>query len=112
MILAHFSPRRGTLMLLLVCSCLIAAGCGASKITKENFAKIKNDMTLQQVEAILGSGSKQGGDASNVGAQFGVDIGAGAPPPSTVDYLWERGNKSITVTFRNGKVVASKNSGL
>ena len=103
---------RSGVLLHLVLVCLIASGCGASKVTKENFAKIKNDMTLQEVEAILGSGSKEGGDASMMGAQFGVDIGASAPPPSTVDYKWERGNKSITVTFRNGKVVAMKNSGL
>ncbi len=103
---------RFAALFLLCFTCLTLAGCGAGKVTKENFAKIKNDMTLQQVEAILGSGSKQGGDASAMGAQFGVDIGASAPPPSTVDYLWERGNKSITITFRNGKVVATKNSGL
>lgn len=111
MIPAHSHVRLAVLMLL-VSLCLALTGCGASKLTKQNLAQIKNDMTLQQVEAILGSGSKQGGDASNVGAQFGVDIGASAPPPSTVDYLWERGTKSITVTFRNGKVVASKSSGL
>ena len=54
------------------------------------------------------SGTKQGGDAANVGAQFGVDVGVSAPPPSTVDYVWEKGKTTITVTFRSGKVAGKK----
>jgi hypothetical protein len=91
---------------------LLLPGCGPSKLTKENFDKIKPGMTVQQVEEVLGSGSPQGGDGANVAAQFGVDVGASAPPPSTVDYLWEKGPKSVTVTFKGGKVVGSKSKGL
>src|SRR5712692_567388 len=91
--------------------CLVLSGCGASKVSKENFQKIKEGMSLQEVEAVLGSGSKLGGDGANVAAQFGVDVGVSAPPPSTTDYEWESGAKSITVTFRDGKVVQKKSSG-
>jgi len=103
--------RLGGLAVLLAL-CLAVAGCGKSKITKENFDKIDNGMSLHEVEAILGEGSSQGGDGAVVAAQVGVDVTGGAPPPSTVDYLWEKGKKSITVTFRQGKVVAKKNVGL
>src|SRR5262245_48679042 len=92
--------------------CFILVGCGNSKVTKENFEKIKNDMTLDQVEAILGQGAPQG-DGSMVAAQAGVDLTGGAPPPSTQDYLWENGNKSITVTVnKQNKVVQKRSTGL
>jgi hypothetical protein len=96
----------------LLALCLMLTGCRKSKVTQENYDKIKNDMTLAQVEAILGEGTSQGGDGANVAAQFGVDVTGGAPAPSTTDYVWESGNKSITVTFRGGKVVGKKSSGL
>src|SRR5262245_39593756 len=96
---------------LLLALCFIFIGCGNSKVTKDNFDKIKNDMTLEQVEAILGQGAPQG-DGSMVAAQAGVDLSGGAPPPTTQDYLWENGNKSITVTFnKQNKVVRKTNSG-
>lgn len=90
------------------------AGCGAfkSKVTKANFDKINNGMTRAEVESILGEPSSGGGDGSNVAGQFGVDVGASAPPPTTVDYVWESGKKSITVTFTQGKVTQKKSSGL
>lgn len=91
---------------------LILSGCGMNKVSKENFDKVKEGMSLQEVEAVLGSGSKLGGDGVNVAAQFGVDVGVSAPPPSTTDYEWESGTKKITVTFRDGKVVQKRSSGL
>jgi hypothetical protein len=101
-------------ILSLLAFCLIVAGCGKDKITKGNFDKINNDMTLKEVEAILGEGTSQGGDGANVAAQFGVDVSGGvqASAPSTVDYVWEKGSKSITVTFKGGKVINKKSSGL
>jgi hypothetical protein len=97
--------------IILVALCLMPLGCGKSTVTKENFDKIKNDMTVDQVESILGRGSPQG-DGSMVAAQAGVDLSGGAPPPSTTDYLWESGKNSITVTFnKQNKVVQKKSSG-
>lgn len=93
--------------------CLALAGC-KTKITPENYDKIKTDMTLKEVEAILGEGTSQGGDGANVAAQVGVDVtgGVGGPQrPSTVDYVWEKGKKSITVTFKGGKVLKNRKDG-
>jgi hypothetical protein len=111
--MAPNSPRArlGGLAVLLAL-CVLAAGCaGNKKITQANFEKIKNDMSLSEVEAILGPGDKQG-DGSNVAAQAGVDVNMGAAPSSTVDYVWESGTKKITITFRGGKVVGKTSSGL
>lgn len=104
-----FCRRAATLAAAFLC--LALAGCGPTKITKANYDKIQNDMTLAQVEEILGSGNRQGADATNMGAQFGVDLGASAPPPSSVDYVWEKGKTNITVTFRSGKVTGKKFTG-
>jgi hypothetical protein len=113
MIPASARARLGRIVVLLAL-CLALTGCGKSKITQENFDKIKNDMTLKEVEAILGEGTSQGGDGANVAAQVGVDVtgGLGGPQgPSTVPYLWEHGKKSITVNFRGGKVVGKEKAG-
>jgi hypothetical protein len=97
---------------LLAVFALVLIGCGNSRVTRETFQKIKNDMTLQEVEALLGEGAPQG-DGSMVAAQAGVDLSGGAPPPSTQDYLWENGKKSITVTFnKQNKVVQKRSEGL
>ncbi len=110
MLSASKAERLGRVAL--VCAfCLVLAGCPKSPVTRENYDKISNGMTLEQVEAVLGRGSPQG-DGSMVAAQAGVDLTGGAPPPSTVDYLWEGGKGSITVTFnKQGKVVGKRSTG-
>jgi hypothetical protein len=101
-------------VLLLLALCLLLAGCRKSKLTQENFDKIKNGMTLKEVEAILGEGTSQGGDGANVAAQFGVDVSGGVQQqaPAATDYVWEGDKKKITVTFKQGKVVNKTSSGL
>jgi hypothetical protein len=100
-------------MIVVLCGvCLLLTGCNKSKVTKENFDKIKTNMTLQEVEEILGKGTRQGGDGSLVANQVGVDVSGGAPPSATVEYVWEDGSKSITITFSQSRVVQKKQSGL
>jgi hypothetical protein len=104
--------RLGKIIVLLAL-CLVLAGCRKSKVTQENYDKIKNDMTLKEVETILGEGTSQGGDGANMAAQVGVDLSGGAAAaPATVDYVWQDDKKTITITFKQGKVVNKKNSGL
>jgi len=103
--------RRGVIGVVLVL-CFLLTGCVKSKVTKDNYDKIKNDMTLAEVEAILGKGEPVG-DGSNVAAQVGVDVTGGAAPSSTVDYVWESGQKKITVTCnKGGKVMGKRSEGL
>ncbi len=92
---------------------LTGAGC-KNKITKDNFDKIENGMSLQEVERILGPGTPVGGDGSGVAAQVGVDVGGGLggrPSPLT-EYTWESGGNSITVGIMRDKVVAKRKSGI
>ena len=92
--------------------CLLLPGCKKSKVTKENFDKITNGMTLDQVEDILGKGEKETGDGSNVAAQVGIDVSGPPSNPGADTYVWEKGNKKITVHFMNKKVANKQQSGL
>jgi hypothetical protein len=107
-------PRPGPAVLLLVC-CLAVPACAKGKLTKANYEKIQTGMTLQQVEELLGPGTKdEGGDGSGVAAQFGVDVSGGAGPArkSGDTYVWESGTTTITVDFQNGKVTGKHSKGL
>src|SRR5438128_1951241 len=95
---------------LLVLACLAVVGC-KSKITKANFEQVKEGMTLKEVEALLGEGTQQG-DASGTAAQFGVNL-----PPARVSgggqtFIWESGDKKITVIFVQDKVKWKESRGL
>src|SRR5262249_40189314 len=91
--------RLGTIVLLVFC--LLVTGCTKSKVTKVNYDKIENGMTLDEVERILGSGTLTAGDPSLIVAKAGVDLGSGRP--TTIEYTWDDGKKSIVVGFREGK---------
>src|SRR5262245_2832738 len=98
---------------LLLGLCLLMPGCGKSIVTKENFEKIQNGMTLAEVEKLLGKGEQETGDGSNVAAQFGVDVGvSGGGSGGVKTYNWESGNKKITVSFRQDKVAYKKADGM
>jgi len=88
--------------------CLVVVGCGAgvgkkSRVTKENFDKIKTGMSQDDVEYILGRGQPVT-DGGGAAAAVGVDVSGGAGPSSTERLVWQDGDKSITVSFRAGKV--------
>jgi hypothetical protein len=85
----------------LVCLVIVAAllgpglaGCAGSKITKENFDKIKIGMTQEEVQAILGPPTEASG----------IEI----PMFSGTMSKWVQGDTVITVQFVNGKVVAKE----
>lgn len=98
---------RCTILVLMVC--LLLPACGKSKVTKANFEKITDGMTLTEVEAILGEGAKQS-DGAGIPAAHGIAV-AGINTRNET-YLWESGDKSITLTFREGKVVHRNPKGL
>lgn len=64
-------------------------GCG-SKITEENYTKIKNGMTEDEVIAILGKPSDR--SSSGIGTL------------TTTGMTWQDENITITVQLINGKV--------
>jgi hypothetical protein len=67
---------------------LLAAAC--SKVTQENFAKVRDGMTEQEVAALLGSPSE-----SSSASVLGV---------SGTSSKWVDGATVITIRFVNGKV--------
>jgi hypothetical protein len=75
-------------------------GCG-SKVTKSNYDKISDGMTTAQVEGILGKGQKASAGVSIAGLSVTGDV-----------YQWKDGDKSISVVFKDGKVVGKSQSGL
>ena len=67
---------------------LLLAAC--SRITQENFAKIQDGMTEQEVSAILGSPAE-----SSSSSILGI---------SGTSSTWRSGDAVITIRFVNGKV--------
>ena len=105
--------RRVLPLAALLACCLLVPACGKSKLTPQNYDKVKNDMTLKEVEDILGPGKKEsGGDGSAVAAQVGVDVGGPERGGKGIDtYVWESGSKTIKVFFVNGKVSNKQKEG-
>jgi hypothetical protein len=107
---------------LLVTLCLFVGGCQKSKLTKANYDKIKDGMTLAEVEAILGKGEKEDPNLSpaDIASGFGVDVKAGlggleshgnkkAPGQS---YRWTKGDKTIWVVFVDDKMRTKRQEGV
>ncbi len=80
---------------------MTTGGCG-SKVSKSNYDKINNGMTVAEVEKILGEGELQAGGSAGIGGLTG----------SAKVYKWIDGDKTITVTFVNDKVTLKVPSGL
>ncbi len=78
----------------------VFAACGSS-VSQSNFDKIKDGMTEAEVESILGKPSDSGGGGLSAG---GISISAGGK-------VWADGDRKITITFANGKVVSKLKSG-
>ena len=72
----------------LLVACLLLAAC--SKVTQENFARIQDGMTEQEVTAILGSPAE-----TSSGSMLGI---------AGTSSRWTGGDAVITVQFVNGKV--------
>src|ERR1043166_850404 len=96
---AATTVRRLLATTLVLALFLLLPACGKSKVSQANYDKLKKDMTLADVEAILGKGTKDdSGDASNVAAQYTVAIpGAQSSARKPDVYIWEKGNAKITV---------------
>jgi hypothetical protein len=76
----------------------------SGKLNKDNYDKISNDMSVSQVESILGKGESQ--------ASSNVDLGEYGGNISSEVMTWQSGTKVISITFLNGKVMAKAQNGL
>lgn len=75
---------------------------GCSKVSRENYDKIKTGMTLAEVEAVLGKGTEASGSSASIGDLTG----------SAKVITWTRDGTSITVTLVNDKVMTKSEEGL
>ncbi len=91
------STQPGRLLLILLL-CLLVLGCGGNNanVSRENYDKIKSGMTVEDVEQILGKGTRLE-DGNTMGGAM---------------YEWTNGKKKITVTFQKGKVERRTSAGL
>jgi hypothetical protein len=82
--------HRFGLLVMVALLCLCVSACG-SKLTSENFMKIKPGMTEKEVTDILGD-PKEKKDAEG----------------GTKEYIWESGKNKVEVKFKDGKVVGQR----
>lgn len=80
----------------------LLVGCAASRVTLENYERVKEGMSMQDVEQILGKPDKNRGG----GFSFG-DVDA-----SGSNAMWKSGDKRINITFVGGKVLVKAQTGL
>jgi hypothetical protein len=95
------SPRS---IVVVACTFLLSVilGCGGmNPVNKTSYEKIKNGMSLSEVESILGKGKEQ---ASSGGSFGGISMEAKG-------MVWQDGNKIITVMFMNDAVQSKAQMG-
>lgn len=105
-----FNYLKCVRFVLLLCVCFLLPAC-QSKVNKANYDKVKEGMTLEEVERLLGKSSKETGDGSNVAGQFGVALPSAATSGGGDVYTWESGNNTIRLTFRDAKLVHKQATG-
>ena|SRR5688572_4463549 len=72
-----------------------------ARVDQESFDKVRTGMTTEEVEAILGKPTRTDGSGVGVG---GVSV-------SQTTHVWESGDRRITGTFVNGKLLAKTKEG-
>ncbi|MGA2498060.1 MAG: DUF3862 domain-containing protein [Tepidisphaeraceae bacterium] len=76
---------------------LAVAGCDRDAVDKKHYEEVRIGMTPDQVRNILGKGEAAGQTASG-----GLD---------TRQFVWKAGDRQITVSFTNDKVVNKTKTG-
>jgi hypothetical protein len=90
---------RHTAFVLMISSILV--GCG-KRISQGGYERISTDMTLSEVESILGPGTEQSSSDASFG---GISM-------SGKNMVWQDGERIISITFVNEKVKAKAQLGL
>lgn len=92
---------RLLLMLCLLSMAILLTACD-NKVTQANFDQIQNGMSLSQVEKLLGKGTDDTPSAG-YGVSGGGVMSTTAAPEEI--YIWKTPDLTITVNFKDGKVV-------
>lgn len=85
------------IIILQVFMILTTLGCATTQLTHENFAKIREGMSEQQVIALLGEPTDS--KSISTGSWFGVVDGL-----SGTSMVWETNEVKVDIIFVNGKV--------
>ena len=106
-------------------ACVGLVACSKSKLNAANYAKVNNGMSQAEVEAILGPGSVQASSSVSVpsvviatpapgtAAVPGAMVSMGASTDTNAKtVMWQEGQKVITITLINDKVIAKTGVGL
>jgi len=100
--------RRSSLAACIAIASLFLTAC-ESKVTADSFEQIKIGMTMTQVETLMcASGTDQTASGTSISS---AGIGdSKASPEKTI--VWKDGNATITVVFKDGKVVHKSTAGM
>lgn len=103
------SPLTRVLLILIAALTLLPlAGC-EDRITQESYDKIKVGMSIDEVNTIMGGkGDLESAGMSGEISAGGIMTTQSAPPNI---YKWQQGTKIITVTCKDGKVIATGKDG-
>jgi len=103
--MGSFAQARAVVLLLIGCLLVgMFVGCSRQGVSKSNYDKLEEGMTMEEVQDLLGEGQKAAGAAGGIGGLFGKGEA----------YEWESedGKAKIRVVFTDGKVSAFSQEGL
>jgi len=104
--------RTSALLLLSAAILASLAACSQSKLTKANYERIATGMSQQEVEGILGAGKEQASSAVAVPGQSVGGVNVPGTNTSAKVMTWQEGQKVVSVTFVNEKVMSKTQFGL
>jgi hypothetical protein len=96
------STKQRTIILLVLVLSLVISGCGP-KPTDANIEKLKAGMTLEQVEALIGPGTRYS-DLDLTRVNLGFSVSDPAYQQSTYVWLRPADNSAVVVLFKDGKL--------
>ncbi len=97
---------RGLAALAVACS-LLLTGC-EQRLTEDNYESIADGMTIDEVFSILGDGEKQ--EAAGVGIDSS-GLMSRSQQDSRAEYVWSESGRTVTIQFRDGKVIYKTKNG-
>jgi hypothetical protein len=89
--------------------CLFLADCG--KISDESYAKVKDGMSLSQVQSILGEGDKEESTGTSISTSGLAGSSSSALLSRRQTYSWKDGDKQVVIEFADDKLVSKRKIG-
>jgi hypothetical protein len=100
--------RTGLAVLAVVLAGLVLVAC--AKVSDESYSKVKEGMSLSQVQGILGEGEKEEASGTSISAA-GMAGRSSSDASRRQTYSWKDGDRQIIVEFADDKVVSKRKLG-